>query len=112
MFDARAIRPKWMRGFLIFWRIILIVALIFGVFDAVDNDPTLLRSWRGGALALLVVGFIACYELFERSEVRRGMHWPLPYRHVLLYLIVQLAIEIALLHFSFVFVGPIFALMG
>src|SRR5690242_1510966 len=112
MIGVRVTQPKWMRGFLIFWRITLIVALIFGVLDAVGDDPTLLHSWRGGALVLLTLGFIVFYELFERSEIRRGWHWPSPYRHVLLYLIAQFAIEIALLHFSFAFVGPIFALMG
>jgi hypothetical protein len=109
MFETISHQPRWMRLFGIFWRVIVLAAFGLGVYDAIHGDPTLLSSWRGILMALLIGMFLVVYE---RSEIRRAGHWPMPYRTVLLYLIVQLAIMIALVHFSRGFAGPIFALMG
>jgi signal transduction histidine kinase len=96
----------------IFWCVIVLVSFGFGIVSAQGQDSALFSSWRGAAMLLLIGVFLIGYELYERTETRRGGHWPMPYRTVLLYLIVQLAIMGALLQFGRGFSGPIFALMG
>jgi signal transduction histidine kinase len=112
MNDSIAHQPRWMRRFTIFWRVILLIAFGFDVISAVQDDPALLSSWRGVTMALLIGAFLAVYEWFERTEPRRSWGWPMPYRKVLLYLSVQLAIYLALVHFGQGFVGPVCVLMG
>jgi signal transduction histidine kinase len=105
-------RPIWLTRFLWFWRVILILSILSGVVDATDGNLAVLVSWRGAALVGLIGAFLACYELFEHTEARCGFHWPVPYRQVLLYLVVQIALVSGLLAIDFTFVGPLFALMG
>src|SRR5215217_2651999 len=104
--------PLWMRRLGIFWRIIVLASFGFGIVSALAQDAALFSSWRGVAMLLLIGAFLIGYELYERTETRRGGHWPMPYRTVLLYLIFQLAIMGMLLQFGRGFSGPIFALMG
>jgi signal transduction histidine kinase len=105
-------QPPWMRRFGLFWRLVILIMFGSGVIDALQAEPALFSSWRGPAMLLLIGGFLAVYELFERSDIRCSGHWPTPYRTVLLYLIVQLAIMSALARLVPGFSGPIFALMG
>jgi signal transduction histidine kinase len=112
MADNHSNQPSWMRGFLIFWRAILWISLAVSIFFAARDDPALLRSWRGPATLLAVAGFVLVYELYERGDSRRSGRWPLPYRLVLAYLVVQLALVLLLLHVSGGFVGALFALMA
>jgi signal transduction histidine kinase len=91
---------------------ILWISLAIAIYNAIRLDPTLPRTWRGAALVLLIAGFLVCYEAYERSEARRGGHWPVPYRRVLLYLILQLTFIAILLHATPSFMGAGFALMG
>jgi len=111
MRNAHLHQPTWLPYFLIFWRLILWISLGVSVYYAWHDDPALLRSWRGPALVLGVGGFLAAYEIYTRAATR-GECWPVPYRNVLLYLIVQLTLVIILLHASSGFVGALFALMG
>src|SRR5215212_11044423 len=104
--------PRWMRRLGIFWRVIVLVSFGFGIVSAQEQDSALFSSWRGAAMLLLIGAFLVGYELYERTETRRGGHWPMPYRTVLLYLIFQLAIMGTLLQIGRGFSGPIFALMG
>lgn len=104
--------PRWLRPFNIFWRIILVASLLLGARDALRDDPTLLGSIRGLGMLLLMIAFVVVYELFERNETRRSGKWPVPYRTVLIYLIVQLPILTALLGYNTGFFGPLFSLMG
>lgn len=112
MAEPTANRPQWLRSFLIFWRVMLLISLVFGVYSVYEVDPALLNSWRGLGLALTLAAFLICHELYERSEARRGLRWPVPYRQLLLYLAVQLALATVLLHYSATFIGPLFALLG
>jgi signal transduction histidine kinase len=104
--------PRWLRRLGIFWRVIILVSFGFGIVSAQEPDAALFSSWRSAAMVLLIGAFLFSYELYERTETRRGGHWPAPFRTVLLYLIVQLAIMGTLLQFGRGFSGPIFALMG
>jgi signal transduction histidine kinase len=81
--DTNIAQPHWMRGFLIFRRAALLIALGFATLDALQDDPILLASWRGVVLALLEIGFVAGYERFERTEPRQALDWPMAYRQVL-----------------------------
>lgn len=110
--NAESHHPIWLRRFFLFWRAILWVSLAVSIYESIAIDPALLGSWRGAAFLLVVAGFLLCYELFERSDVRRGMRWPLPYWQALLYLIYQLACVEILLHYSPSFLGALLALMG
>jgi signal transduction histidine kinase len=112
MMESNADMPRWMGRLGIFWRMIVLVSFGFGIVSARQQNPALFSSWRGAAMLLLIGVFLAGYELYERTETRRGGHWPMPYRTVLLYLIFQLAIMGMLLQFGRGFSGPIFALMG
>jgi signal transduction histidine kinase len=112
MTESNADMPRWMHRLGIFWRVIVLVSFGFGIVSARQQNPALFSSWRGAAMLLLIGAFLAGYELYERTETRRGGHWPMPYRTVLLYLIFQLAIMGLLLQFGRGFSGPIFALMG
>jgi signal transduction histidine kinase len=105
-------QPRWMRRFSIFWRVILLTAFGLAIFAAFEDDPALFSTWRGAMMVLLVGSYLAVYEWYERIEVRRSGHWPVPYRTVLLYLAVQLAIMIPLFQFNSGFTGPVFMLMG
>src|SRR5690349_7296073 len=105
-------QPPWIRRFGIFWRLIILILFGSGIIDALQADQALFSSWRGAAMLLLIGAYLVVYELFERSDIRRSGHWPTPYRTVLLYLIVQLAIMSVLNRFFPGFSGPIFALMG
>ncbi|KPV50053.1 hypothetical protein SE17_29195 [Kouleothrix aurantiaca] len=104
--------PRWLRPFNIFWRIVVAVSLLLGAQDAVGQDATLLRGWRGALMLALILAFAAAYIWFDRNETRQQERWPVPYRTVLLYLIVQLAIVGGLLHFSSSFFGPLLSLLG
>jgi signal transduction histidine kinase len=112
MTEANASLPSWMRHLGIFWRVIVLVSFGFGIVSALEQDPALFSSWRGAAVLLLIGAFLIGYELYERTETRRGGHWPTPYRTMLLYLSMQLAIMGVLIQFGHDFSGPIFALMG
>jgi signal transduction histidine kinase len=105
-------QPLWIRRFGIFWRLIILIMFGSGIVDALQGDQALFSTWRGPTMLLLIGAYLSVYELFERSDIRRSGHWPTPYRTVLLYLIVQLAIMSALIHFFPGLAGPIFALMG
>lgn len=104
--------PRWLRPFNIFWRIVLVVSLLLGAQDAVAQEGTLLVNWRGALMLALMLGFAAIYIWFERNETQQQERWPVPFRTVLLYLIVQLAILSGLLHFSSSFFGPLLSLLG
>src|SRR4051812_23398657 len=112
MTQSNAGLPSWMRHLGIFWRAIVLASFGFGLVSALGQDSTLFSSWRGAAMLLLIGAFLVGYELYERTETRRGACWPMPYRTVLLYLIIQLAIMGTLLQIDRGFSGPIFALMG
>ena len=112
MTESNADLPSWMRRLGIFWRTIVLVSFGFGIVSAQEQNPALFSSWRAVAMLLLIGAFLIGYELYERTETRRGGHWPMPFRTVLLYLIFQLAIMGMLLQFGRGFSGPIFALMG
>src|SRR5215216_4592171 len=112
MMESNADMPRWMGRLGIFWRVIVLVSFGFGIVSARQQNSALFSSWRGAAMLLLIGVFLGGYELYERTETRRGGHWPMPYRTVLLYLIFQLAIMGMLLQFGRGFSGPIFALMG
>src|SRR5689334_11465023 len=112
MTASRNDMPRWMRRLGIFWRAIVLVSFGFGVVSSLEQDPALFSSWHGALVLLLIGAFLIGYELYERTETRRGGHWPMPYRIVLLYLIAQLTIMGTLLQFGHGFSGPTFALMG
>jgi signal transduction histidine kinase len=112
MAEWNAGQPGWMRRLGIFWRLMVLALFGFGIASALQQDPRLHFSWRGPALLLLIGAFLGVYELYERTDARRGVRWPVPYRTVLLYLIAQLAIMSVLVQFGSGFSGPIFALMG
>ena len=90
MIETDTCLPHWMRRLGIFWRVIVLVSFGFGLVSAQEQDPALFSSWRGAVMLLLIGAFLLAYELYERTETRRGGHWPMPYRTVLLYLIIQL----------------------
>jgi hypothetical protein len=104
--------PRWMHRLGICWRMIVLVSFGFGSVSAQGQNAALFSSWRGAAMLLLIGAFLISYELYERTETRRGGDWPTPIRTMLLYLIAQLAIMGLLLQFGRGFSGPIFALMG
>jgi signal transduction histidine kinase len=112
MTESDSCLPRWMHRLGIFWRAIVLVSFGFGIVSAQGQDSALFSSWRGAAMLLLIGAFLISYELYERTETRRGGHWPMPYRTMLLYLIIQLTIMGMLLQFGRGFSGPIFALMG
>jgi signal transduction histidine kinase len=105
-------QPSWIRRFGIIWRLIILIMFGLGIIDALQADQALFSSWRGPAMLLLIGAFLVAYELFERSDIRCIGRWPTPYRTVLLYLIVQLALSSVLNSITPNFSGPIFALMG
>ena len=104
--------PSWLGWFLLFWRVILWLSLGAAIYEAVQANSDLLHSWRGVVGALLVVAFVSAYELYERSDSRRGGQWPTPFRQVLAYLCFQLALVAILLHASTSFLGAGLALTG
>jgi signal transduction histidine kinase len=105
-------QPRWLGQFTIFWRVVVVISLGLGAHHAARADPGLLASWRGGLMLLLMAAFAVAYELFEQHKARRMEAWPVPYRSVLAYLVVQLAITTGLLLFSPSFFGPLLSLMG
>jgi signal transduction histidine kinase len=71
----------------LFWLLVTVGLLTYCLVGAFTNEPGMLYTWRGAALILLSVAYLAWYAAwaFKHSRSKRGFtgSWPIPWRTAL-----------------------------
>ncbi len=111
--EARARIEPTMRRFGWFWYAITAGTLLLGAIGGVSHNPSLLHSWRGALMVVLMLAYAAWFwRNMSRRRFRRGVRWPLP--TVTLYAILGtgLALTAALYWVDSNFIGLVFVIIG
>lgn len=108
-----ALGQGFLARFNIFLIIIFYVTLGLGLYSTFAATPDLMSAWAGAALVALVITSALVYHLLYLNWFyATAFDWPMPLRRALLYVIAQIALTLALLHYDNGFIGLGFALMG